>query len=367
MKKMISKEPMISLISYYPPWENGRVLRAYNSLRSNYNTTLITSGTSIPDEYLEENIIILGTNFTGGIFLYFYILFKFLAKLQSLKSGVTIYFDYYTAPKHFLSIHKKKLGYVIYDMFEYYPRKEDMTLREIFFNFFERHIILRANKVTVANEIRSFLTRQTYGLGYDPIFIGNFGFTNHNLRKYSNNLDFKKIKIVYMGNLSNERRLIEFSKVVSKHDKDYEFHIYGTGPMRYQLEELLNSGSISNVFLHKKYNQGEMAGILGQMDIGYLYYPNSDDNNKFCAPLKIHDYASAGLVMISYYNFTLNSIFNEYDIGLSTDNIELALFELSDKLEDKREKLNCYLIENNYLNEKVKLIEIVEEGLNEKN
>jgi glycosyltransferase involved in cell wall biosynthesis len=367
MKKTDLRESLITLITFYPPWDNGRVLRAYDTLRLRFKTNLITTGSQIPIEYIDENITLIKGGFTRGAVSYFKNLIKFIFELNRINSKLIIFFDYYTAPIYSITKYWMKYDHLIYDMFEYYPKKKNMTPRELFFHYFEKRIVREANGLIVANEIRGLLTKKHFKPRSKPVVIGNYGFTNRNLRKYTNSRDISLLKIVYMGNLSSERNLIEFVKIISELEDRFEFHIYGYGPLEFQLKELIESNRYLNIFFHNKYNQVEMHKILTTMDIGFLFYPNTDDNNKYCAPLKVHDYASAGLVMISFHNSSLEELFKKYQIGISSDNIVLALEEIATRIDLMREQLNTYLSVHNYQNEQLKLIRLIEQETYEDN
>lgn len=352
----------ILIISFYSPWENGRVNNVYRSLLNSYETTIITSEVNIPLEYQNNKISITGFKKKNGIGGY-------LRTLLGLRSLILnsfkkhdydlIYFcDYLTTPLYsFLSLKLKlKRKLLVYDAYELYLPFVNNNFRHLIFHYFERKVIYNFDLLISANYERSLIMTGYYKLNEVPLDLNNVGIPLNNYKardSYS-----LPLKIVYIGYISKEREILKFIKDlnISNYKEDFVFTIYGKGQYIQVVKEYLLSNNIKNVVFGGAYSQKDLDTILSSQDIGYLFYPNDDYNNIYCEPLKLFDYTSRGIPVVSYSNKSLFNKLSSNEIGISDNDIVKSILEIKKNYEKYSLKCMNYSIASNWYNEEEKLI-----------
>lgn len=360
----------ILIVSYNAPWENGRLYNTFYSLSKNYNVNLICVSESIPDEYKNGNLIVSGNPRQAGFRNYsksMVKLFKITNRFIKTSKVDLIYLcDYFIAPLHLVLFFKKHNIRAVYDAYELYlPLRKD-RLRLKFFHFFERKAINQCDIIVSANIERALIMTGYYKLDIVPLVLNNVGFANSEIKpRQSLKLP---LRIVYLGYISKERELIRFIEDLTFTSKkiDIRFTIFGHGPELDNIIEYIFSRELNNVKYGGPYLQDDLDSILSNQDIGYLNYLSNDFNEIYCEPLKLFDYASRGIPVISYRNVSLVGKLNSGGFGYSSDNILNSLIKIKDNYFEFSKNAIKYSHDHNWLFEEKKLTDAIEK-LYEKN
>lgn len=104
-----------------------------------------------------------------------------------------------------------------------------------------------------------------------------------------------KLRIVYAGLLGVAQRVLSIVRNLNFESLDAELHIYGEGAERKQIEELISSGNLPGVFLHKSITRDEVPGTLIQYDAALIPLVT---NIYGAVPSKIYEALAAGLPVL---------------------------------------------------------------------
>lgn len=351
----------ILVLSYIELEKEGRLLRAYNTLRNQHEIFLIDvsskrsiSSSRVSIQLKSKNNLIKNIEFC----------IKAVYHARKTEFDVIYAHNYFTALSGIIisAFYRKKMVYDAYEL--YYPKsKEKFTLRDWMFYVFEKAAIKKAKEVSCASEERALIMTGHYKLSKIPMVIKNTSDYKGSCEQRTLLKD-EKIKIVYAGYLSQDRFLIETLEKIKISDirDKIQFDIYGNGPLFDELYRLDKEKNYSFFNFKGIYNNKDLNGILKKYHIGYLAYPNTDYNNIFCSPNKLLDYVSNGLVVISPFNYTLDKEINKNQIGVCDDNIIFAIKTIINDYEAFSHNLSYHLSKNLWENEKEKLFELFEHG-----
>jgi hypothetical protein len=353
----------ILFITFIHPIYNGRVQRTCNSLRKISNlSTILPYEKSI--HILETESTLVKKSESSGLIGYFHNIYKYIIVIKKTLNSNNysfIYFsDYYTAILYRLlypRIKKSKIK-VIYDAYELYipERHSILSFRFWFFYYFERSIILNASHVLSANQQRSILMQKHYRLNETPTAIHNFGYYDGYIPQ--RRIHEGAIRVIYIGNLSHERKLLELIELFENKGGEFKLTIAGSGILEQKIINMITSMGTKHTNFIGRYDQNELSSILSFHDVGYLFYPNNSLNNRLCSPLKLFDYLVNGIPVISFFNETLEKIYNEYGIGVSANDIVKGLRMIKSNYRFYTSNINRFLIENNWQKEEVKLLNV---------
>lgn len=340
--------------------KDSRVQRAAMALNDNFDLTVISYGQYVEHKF-DFNVIKFKLNGRSALVRYFEFIFELLNELRDKKFDVLYAHDFYCAlPLLILKI-KKKSDKFIYDAHELHiPEKyKQLNLRDKFFYFFEKKAIKKADLIICAQENRAQIMKEHYKLNKYPLVIKNISYLPNSkndiskniLSKYKDFFEKKAISVVYVGAISEERRILDLVSSINELGKDYKLLIIGDGNYFSVINEKIKNINNSNILIINAIPYNCLAPILKQFDIGYLYYPNKYLNNIYCAPNKIFEYASVGLPMISFYNPTLDEIFKKYNIGLCGEDLKEILVKISSDISKYKANLSLFVSDNKWDNE----------------
>lgn len=347
------------MITFTPPWNEGRAKRSYDELKKISNLTLITVGETIPSEYSNDKILLIRKKNRVGLKNFIEITYKMIKKVKREKYDYIYLCNFYSAPIGLYLYLRKATKRLIYDAYELYiPIKNTrFKFRDRIFYMFEKKVIIKSYRVIAANEQRALIMLGHYRLIVKPVVVQNVGVVSGSTivtYKESNNM----INIVYTGYMSKDRKLIDLAVIISRYCSKYSLSIYGYGPEFLTIRDYIEKNKIENIFLYEKYSQDELPNIYSKMHVGYLSYPNDTLNNIYCSPNKIFDYALYHLPIIAFPNYTLDQILSEYKIGISSDDIIKSLEIIKQNYSFYSNNTNEYVSKNNWENESKKLINI---------
>ena len=140
------------------------------------------------------------------------------------------------------------------------------------------------------------------------------------------------IKIVYAGSFGIANALdplIEFLEK-NKLPENIEFHFYGDGYEKKQVEEKLEE--IKNIFFNDKIPRDQLIKILPDFDFGYVAWHNVPLYDHGVSGQKYYDYMASGLPILSASGKIKDSVY-KFGCGLQFENtpkaIEKAILKIS--------------------------------------
>lgn len=208
----------------------------------------------------------------------------------------------------FSIIFKKKL---VYDIFDYYVDAFNVPnyLKKLI-AFLDRKIIKFANITIICTEKRKEQIKEA-----NPkklIIIHN---TPPKIEDISRKkLENKKIKIVYVGILPENGRMIkELVEIVEENETLYELHIAGFGPLENYLKE--KSKINENIKFYGKISYMKTLELENSCDIMTAIYDPSVPNHFYAAPNKFYESLMLGKPLIMIKNTGMSEIVSQYKIG----------------------------------------------------
>lgn len=125
-------------------------------------------------------------------------------------------------------------------------------------------------------------------------------------------LNKKKVKIVYVGILQDDRFLIEMGEVISCLP-ECELHIAGFGKYEKHFTEL--SEKCENIFFYGKLSYKQTLELENSCDIMTAIYKPTIGNHYFAAPNKFYESLMLGKPVIMVKNTGMSEVVSQYDIG----------------------------------------------------
>ena len=331
-----------------------RALRFRRVLETQYDVFTICS--SYFGGRKEESIIILYKNQKLGIISLFIYWIKVIKLVRGIKPDAILAHDYYMAFPGLLSSLIYKIP-LIYDAYEFYApqRGVKMTMRDYFFFLLEKRAIKKSILVFSANLERSRLMKHAYKLKKRPIPVLNIpDFKTSGKREGDYNPSF--ITVVYEGYIDFSRYVDSLVNAFEYLPENYNLLIIGGGHDEDRLKELISGKNYRNRIVYKgRVDTKDVIPCLQKCDIGFVGYPFTDLNNRFCSPNKIYEYPSAGIPFVSTKQSTIWHITRDYHICEYYDpvkegprGIAEAIIKIANNYTWYSERLSVFLKDNSW-------------------
>lgn len=125
-----------------------------------------------------------------------------------------------------------------------------------------------------------------------------------------------KPKLVYVGNLVEDRCIKEVIELARKH-QELEFHIGGMGA----LEEFVEAASkeLSNLFFYGKMKYSDVLALEKDCDILIAFYDQKVHNHRYAAPNKFYEALGLGKPLIMLHNTGVDDVIDKYGLGSTVD------------------------------------------------
>lgn len=313
---MLNKPSMLMFV-YNDLTTDARVQRSLDTLASAFDITILSTGSKLERDNIEE-IIVESTK--TGMIKYFDVVRKVIHYERKQKYEYVYLHDYYSCLVGLLLSKREK---IIYDAHELIigTREYPVSIREKFFGFFEKQIVKRAHLVICADRKRAEIMQKYYKLKQTPVVIPNYSELPlvENSSLTSEMIDFfndSRKTFVYAGALVEGRHIDSILYDTSKVSSEYKVLIIGDGSERQNLECIAKDCNRLKYLFLGSIPYRNLGAILKRCDVGFLSYPMTDLNNIYCAPNKIYEYASVELPMICNDNPNLISVVGENGIGV---------------------------------------------------
>ncbi|MBP3360159.1 MAG: glycosyltransferase [Clostridia bacterium] len=344
---------------------DARVMRAAQALCSRYEVYLYAVGR--PEGLDVKSIPVKNCSSIGGKLNNLRFILGAVTNCLKIKPDIVYGHDIFSAiPLVILRLLNKKSKYV-YDAHELFIKHKEVKyplLDRIQF-FFEARAVKTSDMVICALRQRGEIMMKYHKLDKPPVEIKNISylpdaeykaFTD----KFESFFKTESFKIIYAGGILPGRRLDKLIKAVNELGKGYSLMIVGNGPDYERIKHLAEETGNNNIIVTGSVPYRKLSAVLKNFNAGYLYYPTDNDNNLYCAPNKIYEYAGVDLPIISNENPTVMSMFNEYKIGVCNDNITEAIKYVEQFRNDLLCNMEAFRNNNTLKGEEEKLAEAME-------
>jgi len=347
---------------------DARVQRAARALEECVDITVIGIGKSSGEQMYAQ--ILLSINSRIGIFRYFEYLRKVKRFLRRNIFDIFYAHDYFSAALVSWVRRKFPKTVIIYDSHELiFPAKGfSNSKRDAFFSYFEKKAIKSANLVICASTERASLMKDYYQMSESPLVIENISqleiIQDNNSQGYLDKangiLRSNGLILVYAGVLSQGRKIDSLIDIVE--ERSYtKLLIIGGGPERQRLEMIASEKIPGRYYFTGSIPYKYMGILLKECDVGYISYPTDSLNNTYCASNKIYEYASVALPMIATNNPTINSLFEEYSIGVIDSNLGNAFDKIISNIEGYKNNCIKFTDSHQWSEKAAQLVRTIEE------
>lgn len=213
-----------------------------------------------------------------------------------------------------LCLFKKKLIYDIFDYFSDTAHGNRIILK--ISKWFETKVINKATATIICSEkrkeqIEPARPKRLEIIHNSPSISQIDTETNHICKTIS-----KKAKLVYVGNLVEDRCIKEIVELARIHN-DIEFHIGGIG----SLENYVKSSSevLSNLYYYGKMPYSDVISLEKECDIMIAFYDQKVPNHKYAAPNKFYEALSLGKPIIMLHNTGVDDVIDRYNLGVTVN------------------------------------------------
>lgn len=207
-------------------------------------------------------------------------------------------------------VSKKYKKRFVYDIFDYYVDAFSVpNLLKPLIEKMDHNIINSADATIICSEKRKEQIK-----GANPKRLVIIHNTPAQLNGYVGKLKLNesKIKIVYVGILSESRFLKQIAEFV-RNNPDYEFHIAGFGELENYFKEI--SQKFNNIIYYGKLPYKETLALENSCDIMAVIYDPSIPNHYYAAPNKFYEALLLGKPLIVSRNTGIDEIVFKNNFG----------------------------------------------------
>lgn len=334
---------------------DARVMRAVKALIREFDVTLLATSSDINNSDTSNYtfIDVVNHNIKNPLMRYLMSLKEARRIIKKITPDIIYGHDYYAAPI-IAYLLKKSDAKRVYDAHELYVADSKSSKRERVCCHIEKKAIEKADLVVCASERRKKIMEGLYNTKNQIIVVDNISILpeSDNPCKIISDIDGldeffsdQRKTVVYCGAIIKARRVDLLLKASKRLEKNIKVLIIGSGEEKGRLVRLAEDEKINNVLFIKSVPYKNIRAIISKCDVGYLYYENDTLNNSNCAPNKIYEYASAGLVMAANNNDGLNDVLDKYRVGKASDDISGAISEVISNYKEYKSNLNPFVNE----------------------
>lgn len=347
---------------------DARVQRAANALKEQFDLTVIATDKGTKEVGYYQ--VLMDTENTSGFSRY--LKFCKFVKNYLKKSKFDLFYahDYYSAGLVGW-VHKKfPKAKIVYDAHELcMPEKGRRTsIRDLFYYYHEKWNIKKPDLVICATDERANIMQRYYSLSQKPLPIQNISelttvdddFARQLIESCDDFLKSSKIVLVYAGVLTPGRKIDGLFEIIEK-NSNTNLLIVGGGSDEVRLKKLAEERIPGRYYFTGSVPYRYMGVLLSQCDVGYISYPTTSQNNIYCAPNKIYEYASVMLPMIAPENPTIRKFFEEYGIGIVDNDLSVAFQKVIQNIQMHKDQCMRFTQENSWELDAKKLSNAVQE------
>lgn len=216
---------------------------------------------------------------------------------------------------------------LVYDAYELIipDSTQPMSCRDRFWYFLERWTVRRADLVFAANEDRARLMADHYHLETTPAVMRNIPppvrvcltpVEVARLFPWLNRRASNDVIVLYQGDISLSRGIDRFIRALAYLEDEYRIAVVGGGP---DLDQLRAMGQAfedeGRLWFSGRVEHRLLPSITRMADVGIVTYPFKGQNNIWCAPNKLFEYAQAGIPVVATDQPPLRRLVESYGIG----------------------------------------------------
>jgi hypothetical protein len=181
------------------------------------------------------------------------------------------------------------------------------------FSKYEKALFKSALNIVVSNNFRRDLFETVNSKASYYILDNILAFKYYNENKNEYREAGMPVKLLYSGIISKNREIIEIIQAVKK-NSDFTLSLIGGVESSYSEQFFNVIKDADNIFFLGTVSFEMALKLTGETDFGIAVYNLADNNNRLCAPVKIHEYFLYRKPVISLENPPLLEIAKEYSI-----------------------------------------------------
>lgn len=267
-----------------------------------------------------------------------YVIERIKKKLVAGCTDITIFHAETQLPAYICAILKKEINIpYIFDMrgllvdesiafgahkviVDYYRGIEETVVNEAF------------KLIVVSHTMKNYVIDKYDCIPEKIVVIPNASNISSMVAKYK-----EKMNIIYGGSFNYWERVEDYLETVKilQNDNRCHFYLMGDGSLRKEIIDYINSNYLNICYLGRKKVEDSQK-VFANMQIGIA--PSTKDIvRKVASPLKIFEYASCGLPIITVDVGEWSDIVKDYDCGIVVSNSDPEAFvEAVKQLKDKK-------------------------------
>ena len=127
------------------------------------------------------------------------------------------------------------------------------------------------------------------------------------------------ITIAHVGIAGENHYIGQLMEIIKEVIPERKFRILFIGYLPDKVKKMIESSGISNFEIIGDIPHKELQEYYKEIDIGLILYKDIDLNYKYCAPNKLYEYWSNGILVIAHKLIGLVPLFDEKTLGLLCD------------------------------------------------
>ncbi|MEM2372862.1 MAG: glycosyltransferase [Thermoproteota archaeon] len=180
-------------------------------------------------------------------------------------------------------------------------------------NNITRKAVEESDLVLVGNELMKKIIESRFSIKSSRIVVSPNGGELHKLEKYGE----RRKRIIYAGNFEPYEFVdffLESAPHILREENDLEILIYGKGSEEPRLKKLAKRLGLPNSIFKGFIKRGELIPILAQSLVGVV-----PTRKRYASPLKLFEYLSVGLPVVSIKGMWWSNIIEEYHAGKTSE------------------------------------------------
>lgn len=236
--------------------------------------------------------------------------------------------DFDTALAGYVGSSRKK-NHFVYDIFDYYADAfaVPLFLRKVVIAL-DTYVVDHADAVIICSEKR----KEQLGYVRPKQLVVIHNSPSWKLSSCSERNNTERLRIAYIGILSDGRLIPELLDIVSRHE-EYELHIAGFG--KYEKLAYDYAVTCDNVKFYGRIDYSQTLTVENESDVMIAAYDPTVANHKYAAPNKFYEALMLGKPLIMCKGTGFSDIVDENEIGIcieySSDALENGLAEIRDE------------------------------------
>ena len=212
---------------------------------------------------------------------------------------------------------------LVYDIFDYYADAFSVpkSLRKLVISL-DTHVINHADGVIICSEQRreqissAHPQKLTVIHNAPPVVLFDYDPREN---------EVQRLRIAYVGVLSEGRMIPELLEVISQNEQCYELHIAGFGILEPLVKQYAEK--FRNIIFYGKTEYAKTLEIENRADVLIALYDPAIANHKYAAPNKFYESLMLGKPMVMCKGTGMADLVKDYGIGVCIDYSKKSLVD----------------------------------------